>query len=778
MNTGITYRDYHGKNWPVPRQCVGAAADKIDWKDEVERDTKKWYKRLLFSHFVILFIAVAVISGAVYAVTYANAAADMEKSNQAYAERVLDGMTSSLKAIELMLANQLVNNEAIEGFFNDPAGGSKLAAYKASGQIAKIRSNPLIHSVYFYRERDRMVLTGGYRQTLDDFPDKPFVLESDGKPRADQWSAVRTYSEFPLIDPPERVISLVKSAPHNQGLVVLNVKADALLASAAKLRSGTPNYMDIADGKGQPLYSTGPSAAVRSGTLTRLDSDYIGWRFMSGAAGVNLAAEAARRALLPLAVILPGLLAIVVFILFTTRRNYRPIERMVSRFSSYGGARGTAAGDEFSIIESAFDTMLSRMALIDRQQAEKNALAARGRLFAELQDGEQELSAEDWDEYARLLEWPEDPRGLAVAVAEIDKYVPRLRQDRQALQDGKRRLEAEALRASHGAACVLGMEWISGDRLAILIREAPSPSGEASPARGLLGELRTRAGRELPFTVTIGFGSAAADVPGIQASFCEALSALQYKMTAGNDRLLLFREIRDREHRIEANCFRWLEDMVHHFRIPSPAWEADFARIFDHLEKRVLRNEELQLLLNYLTHRFAREMEEISPDINEYWHGVTMPSMAEALRETGTMREIRERYEALLRELYGRYAAILEAGSPFHVIFDIKTYIEANFANPDLSLNHISERFGISGKYVSQLFKERFDIKFVDFLIGLRIRRAQELLLETESSIHEIARQVGYEHAISFGRIFKKTVGVSPGDYRRQMLRGSIGHEC
>ncbi|SFJ49235.1 Helix-turn-helix domain-containing protein [Paenibacillus sp. UNC496MF] len=743
-------------------------------------DTKKWYKRLLFSHFAILFIAGAVISGGVYAVTYANAAADMKKSNRAYAERVQDGMTSSLKDIELMLANQLVNNEAIDGFFNDPSGSSKLAAYQASGQIAKIRNNPLIHSVYFYRQRDRTVLTGGYRQALDDFPDKPFLLELEGKPRADHWSAVRTYSEFPLIDPPERIISIVKNAPHNQGLVVLNVKADALLAAAAKQRSGTPNYMDIADGDGQPLYSTGPPASIRSGTLTRLRSDYIGWRFASGTAGVNLAAQAARRALLPLAVILSGLAAIVAFILYMTRRNYRPIERMVRRVSTYGGERGEAAGDEFMLIESAFDTMLSRMALIDRQQAEKNAIAARGRLFAELQDGGQGPSAEEWAEYARLLGLPEDPRGIAVAIAEIDKYVPRMRQNRQALLDDKRRLEAEALRAAHEAACVLGLEWISGDRLAILIREAPSPSppGELPPVRGMLDELRMRAGRELAFTVTIGLGSAAADVAGVKASFSEALSALQYKMTAGNDRLLLYREIRDKEHRVDSNCFRWLEDMVHHFRIPSPAWEADFARIFDHLEKRVLRNEELQLLLNYLTHRFAREMEEISPEINEYWHGVTMPSLAEALRESWTMREIRERYGALLRELYGRYAAILEAGSPFHLIFDVKTYIEANFANPDLSLNHISDRFGISGKYVSQLFKDRFDVKFVDFLIGLRVRQAQALLLETETSIHEIARQVGYEHAISFGRIFKKTVGVSPGDYRRQMLRGRIGHEC
>ncbi len=52
-------------------------------------------------------------------------------------------------------------------------------------------------------------------------------------------------------------------------------------------------------------------------------------------------------------------------------------------------------------------------------------------------------------------------------------------------------------------------------------------------------------------------------------------------------------------------------------------------------------------------------------------------------------------------------------------------------------------------------------MKFVDFLVQLRMKRAEELLAETEFSIQEIARK-SYANAITFGRVFKRTAGVTP----------------
>ncbi|MNE86506.1 HTH-type transcriptional regulator YesS [compost metagenome] len=58
-------------------------------------------------------------------------------------------------------------------------------------------------------------------------------------------------------------------------------------------------------------------------------------------------------------------------------------------------------------------------------------------------------------------------------------------------------------------------------------------------------------------------------------------------------------------------------------------------------------------------------------------------------------------------------------------------------------------------------------MKFVDFLAELRVNKAKELLDDTQVSIQDIALQVGYANAITFGRVFKRVTGMTPGDYRK-----------
>lgn len=86
-------------------------------------------------------------------------------------------------------------------------------------------------------------------------------------------------------------------------------------------------------------------------------------------------------------------------------------------------------------------------------------------------------------------------------------------------------------------------------------------------------------------------------------------------------------------------------------------------------------------------------------------------------------------------------------------------------------MKHLSDRFHISAKYASYLFKEEFNLKFVDFIVKLRMERAQELLAETNETIQNISIRVGYANSITFGRVFKRIVGVTPGDYRKLRLR-------
>lgn len=58
-------------------------------------------------------------------------------------------------------------------------------------------------------------------------------------------------------------------------------------------------------------------------------------------------------------------------------------------------------------------------------------------------------------------------------------------------------------------------------------------------------------------------------------------------------------------------------------------------------------------------------------------------------------------------------------------------------------------------------------MKFVDFVTELRMKETEQLLLNTDYSLQDIALKVGYANGITLGRVFKRVTGITPGDYRR-----------
>ena len=56
----------------------------------------------------------------------------------------------------------------------------------------------------------------------------------------------------------------------------------------------------------------------------------------------------------------------------------------------------------------------------------------------------------------------------------------------------------------------------------------------------------------------------------------------------------------------------------------------------------------------------------------------------------------------------------------------------------------------------------------------MRLRKAQQLLIGTDRSVAEIAREVGHPDPYHFSRVFRRSVGVSPAKYRKQTSFGSF----
>lgn len=104
------------------------------------------------------------------------------------------------------------------------------------------------------------------------------------------------------------------------------------------------------------------------------------------------------------------------------------------------------------------------------------------------------------------------------------------------------------------------------------------------------------------------------------------------------------------------------------------------------------------------------------------------------------------------------------AGLPsFDKIFD---YINKNLYSKDLKAETVAKAFFVNPCYFSVLFKKNLNVSFKEYLNYERIKKATELLDDTDLLIKEIADAVGFSDALYFGKVFKKYRLVSPQEYR------------
>jgi len=97
-------------------------------------------------------------------------------------------------------------------------------------------------------------------------------------------------------------------------------------------------------------------------------------------------------------------------------------------------------------------------------------------------------------------------------------------------------------------------------------------------------------------------------------------------------------------------------------------------------------------------------------------------------------------------------------------------YIDANFDKP-IALAEIARASHLSVSRLAHIFKEQMGMTLIDYVTGVRIERAKELLLGTSRSCTEICFDVGYNNQSYFTRTFKSLVGVTPRQFRMQNQR-------
>lgn len=133
--------------------------------------------------------------------------------------------------------------------------------------------------------------------------------------------------------------------------------------------------------------------------------------------------------------------------------------------------------------------------------------------------------------------------------------------------------------------------------------------------------------------------------------------------------------------------------------------------------------------------------------------------------------QIRERLHLLIRRLIEATAEKNQEidNSLAHQMID---YLHAHY-HEDIALADLAKHFNLSSNYISYLIKERIGDNFKDYLNEYRVRQAKRIINENPAvKVNDLAGMVGCNNVNTFIRIFKKYVGVSPGQYMKQQHNG------
>lgn len=99
------------------------------------------------------------------------------------------------------------------------------------------------------------------------------------------------------------------------------------------------------------------------------------------------------------------------------------------------------------------------------------------------------------------------------------------------------------------------------------------------------------------------------------------------------------------------------------------------------------------------------------------------------------------------------------------IVYKMKEYVENNYMY-DISMQEAAASMGYSDAYFSKLFKKYFNQNFTAYLTEYRVKKAKKLISETNESIKDISRMVGYTDSNYFAKIFKRVTGEIPSKYR------------
>jgi len=505
----------------------------------------------------------------------------------------------------------------------------------------------------------------------------------------------------------------------------------------------------------------GQTYAVSYGSLSRIEDD---WLYVSASPIGRITAPVVFISKVIILVSLAALMLAAILAWLASIRIYSPVKRLVALF---GGGRADPPEDEFTLIEREWLDLNRERLELHHRIAEQLPFVKHGFLHQLLQGHLHAYSEADLRRrLERLFPGTESCSFVVVYVRLIGLLGG----------EGKFRDGDEGL-VSFAAANLL--EELAAPRFArsetihfhdmsagVLLLVPPDASG-ADGIEAFCGEAAARIQRMLHLHAVFAFGEPLPRIKDVPLAFERAKQAAGRRLLDNVNQIIrLEREMADEDAAAELRYSFALErELLHALRIGDADGarahlEAFLASLCDGGAKEIDVQQGMLQLLGQVLHAM----------MTSGFHPHRLYGGANLYAELSRLWEPKRMLHWFRSRVFAPYFSEWEARSDNRVkrlAEQAAEYLQRNYMRDDISLENCADALGTSPYVLSKAFKAATGTNFIDYLTGLRLEKAKQLLRESELKIHDVAGMVGYQHSY-FNRIFKKLEGMTPTLYRER----------
>jgi AraC-like DNA-binding protein len=548
-----------------------------------------------------------------------------------------------------------------------------------------------------------------------------------------------------------------------EGTVFLPGRLEEELLSA----EGSRELSDTLQGESEPLGSFRLKDGDAVFFATYMSVGIYDWRVVSLQPYDELVGgiKEMRTAIVSAAVVF--LLASVVVSVWISRRLYDPVDRMLRQIRIAKEVDDSVlypVRDELTYVTESYRQMTSKLKAVQVEKEGAMQIVSSYNLRRLITDS-RSFREEDFLQCRESSSWRIPPEGAyLLAVILIDDFAalsavhPESRL--HLYQFAVANIAAELFAADFNGECV----QMNHEHSVLLLSLKRQVESSRIPAMPLLKRLQEIVADYYKLSLTIALSEVIADYRDISDAYSEAQLYSMHRLLFGRGQLIsrsmVESNLTQEEISFPADAEKKLGDGLR--RNDRDQVEQSITELFEHL--REFHIDHIQHGLLHLVQLVRMTVKEINANRVQAIH-YDWSSANRRIVEQETLEEARLLLLDLCRSI-GDKMVNMEQEKNRALMDTVKSIIEANYTDMNLSLQSIASMLRLTPAYVGKLFREVETQSISDYINEIRLNQALVQLESKHCSIKEVMEKIGYSSESTFFKLFKKRFGVTPKEYR------------